>query len=426
MNKYLISFLLVFIVFDAMAVVPTKIFGTQTVAMVCDYNNINLSDIKDTPAHKYRIDNSVVLINDFADWQNWNANVEFGTNVYLDIKNLSSKNNGQKIEHVSNTDVVNVFIRDADKLYKVNFSAAGSDLFFNLERETDYKKVFKDSRGAFLENIRLNHPDDKMLSAMDSALTMTEINSVMNSSYHFNPIILMNPVKTLNRAVLIDFLSEANDGVGADVDYMFSNKINNYGGRVYVANKYNDLFFKIGLNFNRFSYSDNFNDFDGIAYGLDVRAKQYIKSFWLDGILGINRSVFNADNIYVNGDISDNPKGMSEYARISIGYDIKRVSDFVLSPFAGLMFQKSDIMGLSDSDINLHTGITGKYNFVMDGIKYEYGASVATDEKANWNLETKVGFMSVEDNAGAYFGIGAFCDEFGTNYKLSINGKMYF
>lgn len=426
MNKYLISFLLVFIAFDAMAAVPIRFFGSQTVAMVCDYDNINLEEIKNTDADKYRIDNSVVLINDFADWQNWNANVEFGTNVYLDIKNLSSKNNGQKIEHVSNTDVVNVFIRDADKLYKVNFSAAGSDLFFNLERETDYKKALKDSRGAFLENIRLNHPDDKMLSAMDSALTMTEINSVMNSSYHFNPIILTNPIKTLNRAVLIDLLSETNNGIAVDVDYIFSDKINNYGGRVYIANKYNDLFFKIGLNFNRFSYSDNFNDFDGVAYGLDVRAKQYIKSFWLDGILGINRSVFNADNVYVNGDISDNPKGMSEYARISIGYDIKRVSDFVLSPFAGLMFQKSDIMGLSDSDINLHTGITGKYNFVMDGIKYEYGVSVATDEKANWNLETKVGFMSVEDDAGAYVGIDAFRDEFGTNYKLSINGKMYF
>lgn len=424
MNKYLIPFLLVFVGVDAVAALPKEYSDGRFTAFVYNYDYINLDEIKAADADKYRIDNSVVYINDFYDWQNWDADVEFGTNVRLNIKNLSSKNNGQKLEHISSTDVVNV--SDADNLYKVNLSTAGSDLFVNLVRETDYQKVFKDSRGAFLENIRLNHPDDKMLVAMDNALTMTEVNSIMDSSYHFYPMILMNPVKTLNRAVLIDFLSEANDGVSVDVDYMFSNKINNYGGRVYIANKYNDLFFKIGLNFNRFSYSDNFNDFDGVAYGLDVRAKQYIKSFWLDGILGINRAAFNADNIYVNGDVSDNPKGMSEYARISIGYDIKRVSDFVLSPFAGLMFQKSDIMGLSDSDINLHTGITGKYNFVMDGIKYEYAASIATDEKANWNVETNIGFVSVVDDAGAYVGIGAFRDEFGTNYKLSINGKMYF
>lgn len=426
MNKYLVSLSFLFLFADARAVVPIENSGGHNIAQVCNYDYINFKEVKDTVADKYRFDNSVVFIDDFVDWQNWDENVEFGTNVYLNIKNLSSKNNGQKLEHVSSADVVNVHVRDTDNMYKVNFNTAGSDLFFNLVRETDYKKVFKDSRGIFLENIRANHPDDKMLSAMDRVSTMTEMNSVMNSAYHFNPIILMNPIKTLNRAVLIDFLSEANKGVGADIDYILSDKINNYGGHVYVANKYNDLFFKIGLNINRFSYSDNFNDFDGMAYGLDIRAKQYIKSFWLDGILGINRSAFNADNVYINGDITNNPKGMSEYARLSVGYDIKHVSDFILSPFAGIMFQKSDIIGVSDSDINLHTGITGKYNFVMDGIKYEYAASLATDEKANWNIETKVGFVSVVDNAGAYVGFSAFRDEFATNYKLSINAKMYF
>ena len=407
MNKYLISFLLVFIVADVYAVVPTQNWGTQTVAMVCDYDYINLDEIKNTDAHKYRIDNSTVYINDFTDWQNWNANIEFGTNVYLDIKNLSSKNNGQKLEHVSSTDVVNVHVKDADNLYKVNFNVAGSDLLFNLVRETDYKKVFKDSRGTFLENIRLNHPGDKMLSVMDSVSSMSEMNSVMNSAYHFNPKILMNPIKALNRAVLVDFLSETNNGIGADVDYIFSDKINNYGGHIYIADKYNDLFLNFRFNLNRFSYSDNFNDFDGMTYGLDIRAKQYIKSFWLDGIFGVNRSVFDADNIYVNGGITGNPKGMSEYARLSIGYDYKDFDGFVIAPFIGVLFQKSDIMDVSDSDTNLHIGITGKYNFVMGGIKYEYAASVATDEKANWNLETKVGFVSVVDNAGAYVGFSA-------------------
>ena len=426
MNKYLISFLPVLVFVDECVAVSIQDYGGHTTALVCNYDYINFKEIKETVADKYRFDNSVVFIDDFSDWQNWVADVEFGTDVYLNIKNLSSENNGQKLEHVSSANFVNVHVRDADNMYKVNFSAAGSDLFFNLVRETDYKKVFKDSRGTFLENIRLNHPDDKMLSAMDGALTMTEMNSVMNLAYHFNPIILMNPIKTLNRAVLVDFVSEANNGVGADVDYIFSDKTNNYGGHIYIANKYDDSFFKIGLNLNRFSYSDNFNDFDGFAYGLDVRAKQYVKSFWLDGMLGVNRSAFNAGNVYVNGGITDNPKGMSEYARLSIGYDYKDFDDFVIAPFVGVLFQNTSISGFSDRNVNLHTGLQGKYDFVMDGMKYEYVASVATDEKANWNLETKIGFVSVVDNAGAYVGIAAFRDEFGTNYKLSVNGKMYF
>ena len=426
MNKYLVSFLLVFIVIDACADVQREYSEGHFTALVCNYDYINFYEIKNTPADKYRFDNSVVFIEDFSDWQNWNADIEFGTNVYLNIKNLSSKNNGQKLEHVSSANVVNVSVKDSDNLYKVNFNASGSDLFFNLVRETDYKKVFKDTRGTFIENIRMNHPNDKMLSAMDNSLTMSEMNSVMNSAYHFNPMILMNPIKTLNRAVLIDFMSNENNGIGTDVDYVFSDKINNYGGRIYVANHYDDLFLKIGLNLNSFSYSDNFNDFDGIAYGIDIRAKQYLKNFWLDGILGVNRSDFKADYVYVNGDITDNPKGISEYARLSIGYDYKDFDDFVISPFVGILFQNASVSGFSDKDTNLHAGLLGKYNFVMDGLKYEYAASMATDEKANWNFETKVGFISVVDNAGAYVGFSAFRDEFATNYKLSVNGKMYF
>lgn len=425
MNKYLVPVFVAFVVTDCFASISLSVSATGISADVT--GNETLAAIKDSGATSYTIHNANISINNFSDWQNWNADVNLNSAVCLYINHVDTASNGTEISHISNVNVVDVIVKDP--LYKImRFSPSSYSTaeYLVLIRETDYSKVFKDSRGTFLENIRLNHPDDKMLSAMDKLSAVSEMNSVMNSAYHFNPMILMNPIKTLNRAVLTDFISEVNSGFGADFDYIFSDKTNNYGGHIYVADKYKDSFFKIGLNLNRFSYSDNFNDFDGMAYGLDIRAKQYVQSFWFDGIFGVNRSVFNADNIYVNGDIKDNPKGLSEYARLSIGYDIKHVSDFVLSPFAGLMFQKSDIMGLSDSDINLHTGITGKYNFVMDGIKYEYGASIATDEKANWNIETKIGFVSVVDNAGAYVGISAFRDEFATNYKLSVNAKICF
>ena len=127
---------------------------------------------------------------------------------------------------------------------------------------------------------------------------------------------------------------------------------------------------------------------------MDVRAKQYVDSFWLDGMFGVNHTSFNADNIYVNGDITNNPKGLSEYARLSIGYDYKDFDDFVVSPFVGVLFQNTSVSGFSDRDMNLHTGLQGKYDFVMDGTRYEYVASIATDEKANWNIETKIGFTS--------------------------------
>ena len=62
----------------------------------------------------------------------------------------------------------------------------------------------------------------------------------------------------------------------------------------------------------------------------------------------------------------------------------------------------------------------------MDGIKYEYGASLATDESANIDLGIKVGFLSVLDNAGAYATVNIFQNDFGTNYKLSVNANLRF
>ncbi|MBR5355090.1 MAG: autotransporter domain-containing protein [Alphaproteobacteria bacterium] len=426
MNKYLISFLFVSACFNVYALVPVEDMGTYTKATIYNYDYINFTEIKNTVANEYWFDNSVVFIEDFSDWQNWVANVHFGTNVYFRIKNLGMSNNGEKLENVPASDEVNVSVGDADNLYTVSFTHASGNLFLNLTRETDYTKIFRDSRGTFLENLRINHPNDKMLSAMDRAGSMSEINSAMNSSYHFNPIILTTPIKTLNRAALLNFLSEFRTGIGADVDYITSDKTNNYGGHLYFADKYKDLYFKIGLNLNRFSYKDNANEFTGMAYGIDVRARQYLDNFWMDGIFGISRINFDADYIYSNGGTSNNPTGMSEYTRFSLGYDVKHVSDFVLSPFIGMMLQKSDVMGMSDSDINLHTGLNAKYDFIMDGIKYEYGANLATDDEAHFNLGINVGFLSVVDNAGAHFGIDMFQDDFGTNYKFSVNANLRF
>jgi hypothetical protein len=143
-------------------------------------------------------------------------------------------------------------------------------------------------------------------------------------------------------------------------------------------------------------------------------------------LIGVNRTNFNADNIYLNSGNENDPKGMSEYFRLSIGYDYKQLSGFVISPFVGFMFQNMKVLEVSDKETNLHTGLSGKYGIVMDGIKYEYSATAATDEKANFNVGAKVGFVSVVDGAGACAGIDAFKNEFGVNYKLPINAKVQF
>ena len=146
----------------------------------------------------------------------------------------------------------------------------------------------------------------------------------------------------------------------------------------------------------------------------------------MDGMIGINRTNFKTNDIYINENISNNPNGMSEYVRFSVGYDCAKISEFAISPFVGFMVQRNSVMDLVDTDINLHTGAIAKYDFVMDGIKYEYAANVSVDEQGDWNIGLKIGFLSVVDKAGAFASVNAFKDEFATNYKFSLNANIQF
>ena len=98
MNKCLLAFSFGFISCSAYAVVPTEDYGGHIRATVYNFDNINFTEIKNTPADEYWFDNSVVFIDDFSDWQSWIADVHFNTNVSLRIKNLGMSNNGEKLK----------------------------------------------------------------------------------------------------------------------------------------------------------------------------------------------------------------------------------------------------------------------------------------------------------------------------------------
>ena len=181
---------------DAIAVVPIEISGGNTIAQVYNYDYIDFDEIKNTTAIKYKISNSSIFISNFSDWQNWDADVEIGSNISLFISDIDDTSDGKQLKHVSPADVVNVTLKDSANLYRISFYSPtfSDEVFLKLVRETDYTKIFDDERGDFLENIRLNNPDDKTLLALDNANDADEMNSIMNSSYLFNPMILMNPV----------------------------------------------------------------------------------------------------------------------------------------------------------------------------------------------------------------------------------------
>ena len=403
-----------------------EVIGGNFSVSIQNYENLDFDDIKNMKVDSFSISDSSIIVDNLSDWQNINKTIKLIGATKLYINDVDNITDGMILNNVSSGDNLN--IKNTDELHKVQLKTVNNSVILNIVRETNYEKIFDDVRGTLLETLRLQGKDNRLLSKMDVAETIDELESVMDSSYHFNSSLLLNPIKTINRAAVMYGLFDKNQGFGAgiDFDYIISDKINNVGAHLYLGDKYNDLYFNVKFNVNKFSYNNKINDFDGLVYGADFNAKQYIDNFWLDGLIGFNRVYFDADNIYVNGKIKNNPKGKSEYLRLNIGYDYTQITDFVISALAGFNYQNVSVFDVSDKDTDFYAGSKLKYQFVMDGIKYEYGVFLTLNQRGNLFGGIDAGFWSVEDELGITVGADAFQDEFDMNYQLSAKAKLLF
>ena len=374
----------------------------------------------------FQITNSGIVMDDFAEWQNWNADIEVN-NVTLYVNNPETLHSGDVINHVNNAANVNVVLLNSGDLYTITVQSVESGAILNVVRETDYDKVFDDEDTGFFKELQENNVDDKLLRAMNAASNINELHNIMNSSYRFNHSILMRPVVAMTNFSL-GKIFDYDDGVGFRFSpaYILSGDFSGYELRTDFGVSYEDLYFDIGLFFNRFNYEDDLNDFAGSVYGTDLKVKKYIDNFWVNGVTGFSLTDFQAQYIYTNDGMTNNPYGYVLYGGIDGGYDYKVFDNFIISPFVGSVFHNQKVLDFSDTDINLRGGGNVKYAFAIDGIKYEYSAGGAITTNGDMFAMLKAGFVSISDGAGMFVDIDIFKDEYNVNYRASISGKITF
>ena len=394
-------------------------------------DGVRLIDIKNLGSTSVEFTGSKIIIDDFSDWQNWDAHVSWGNtaNMFntLLINDLHTIKSGDYINQVYAGTMLNILSSDADKLYRIDSEYDAFGVKLNVVRETDYQRIFDDSRGVFLSGIRNNNPNDKMLKAMDDAKNMDELQNIMNSSYRFNSSVLMRPVKSMNNFMVMDNLAE-NDasGIGIVPWYIGSDDVHVFGARAYVKTNYNNYLFDLGLHLNTFSYENNVNDFGGTAYGADIKIKKQMDKLAALAQVGFNIISFDADSIYDGINIINNPNGYALYAGIDGVYDYDMFDGFVLAPFVGAGVQRFDVLDFSENTVNLRSGGIIKYNFIIDSVKYEYSALLGVMTNGEVFGNAKVGFDSLADNAGLSINIGAYNESDSLDYRVSINARILF
>lgn len=395
--------------------------------LVESFDNVELNNIKNIMAQSYIIKNSSVVMDSFDDWQNWTENVTLDENISLIINNANTVTSGTAINHVTNGATINVQIKDLDRMYKTQLKYNGSEMVLYIVRETKYSLIFEDSEENVLDLIREKHANDRLLFALDRADNIDEINRLKNLSYRFNHGILLRPLKVLNKFASTNLLKNENfSGVGIEPFCIVSDKVNAVGGRIYAGYNSSDLYFNMGVNLNRFDYSDDLNEFYGMSYGLNIKSKQMVDKFWIGESFGIALNGFTADYISSNNKIRSNPWGLSGYGDISVGYDFEIDKDMIFSPIVGFTYQQYKVADVSDTDSNFHVGADIKYFFITDGIKYEYSAYGSVGTNGDISANAKIGFVSVTDNAGVSFNVGMLKDDFDCYYRFSLDAKILF
>lgn len=94
------------------------------------------------------------------------------------------------IGNVSGDGRVRIVSNNENPLYADVSYLVDNQLFVKRVRETDYKKIFDNDMGLFLNNLRIQRPDDGLVRALDIAPDMDALHRVMARSVRMNPELL--------------------------------------------------------------------------------------------------------------------------------------------------------------------------------------------------------------------------------------------
>jgi len=406
---------------------------TNFSVFVHDAKDISLSDVFDisVDADKIILDNSTLALNSLSR-RRLNSNpseIEIVGDVIFKLDSADGLDYSVPLFHnVSGTGSVSFDVADINPLYKIIANIDNGELYMNLVRETDYVKIFENNIGSFLNDLRRNYPDDRLLIAMDSAADIETINSVMADSVRLTPLKLMTPVRRMHMLdVLGGWRYSDIDGAYAVGDIIFSDVSSMYRANVAIAGSVaRNVYAAASGYFGLFDVTDNINEFSGCVYGARLNTR------FDDGLIignlsgGISRADFVVGPVFDGSVTVNNPSGMAGYVAMDIGAYLFRDNDLTIVPLAGVMTHYASVLNASDTIAVANCGIDLNISEHDFDILYDYGlrGNVLTD--GTGYVGTFIKFTAPDDDMGGELNLALIHDENCASYKISISAHMMF
>ena len=372
--------------------------------------------------------NKIILKNSVLDMVpdvDINVPIQVAGVVYLNFDALADVYGVPLLRDVSGDGVFMIADASDNVLYADVAYVVDGDVVVRRERETDYTKIFNDDMGGFLNARRAENSNDALIRAMDAAVDMNEMQSVMDGSVRFNPDNLLRPIRIIGAFDKFNTINGLETGM--DVGAIFSNDFNAYDAEFGVAGNLRHAKAKIGLRAGRIDYRSDVDDFDGVFYGLrlavDYRA---VKEIFVRGVINVTRFDFDVGDVLWDGAIINNPNAIGIYGVVDAGYEYKISDAIIVAPFVGIDTDVWKTENMNVMDVNVRAGLSAGYSYEMAGIKYDYNLGGAMGSDGAMYVNVCGGFWSEYDMAGGDVGV-ALVRAFGeTAYKVSIGGRVRF
>lgn len=314
-----------------------------------------------------------------------------------------------------------------DSMFAPYAELEGSRLYVRFARETNYKKVFENELGDWLDDLRDENPDDKLLGVLDVARSRAGLRDVLSRSMRTNPIKLLDPVRSFNTFMLGDHIHDLAFGIVAEPFYIYSSDFSVLGGGAGVSGRVaKNLVAKFGAYAGRMDYDGELDNFNAMIYGVNFGVMYKDSDFYARAIGTVSSANFSDIEIFNGTRGVKNPSGLSGAGIVDGGFVFRLFDEFDLTPFVGARFDYAHVSDFSDTDVNMRFGVNIDKETIVDGNRYAFGISAVGQTNGDIYGSIYTDIMSVVDGVGGRLQFGILNDDLGLSYRISLDAKFAF
>ena len=318
---------------------------------------------------------------------------------------------------------------NVDPMYDISLNGGLlPDIYLVVMRRIDYSNIMPDTNlGNYLDDLRDENPDDKLLGALDAAPDRKTLNKILSESGRVNPIKLMDAPRSINTFYDSMALDDIAFGIIARPFYIASNDFHFIGGAINVTGDIaKNTVGTIGINGGMLKFNGDYDEYSGTLYGGNFGVRYMDDDFYLRAFVTMSYANFSDINAFDGTRMVQNVSGIGGMGAVDAGLVYRASQEIKLIPFIGARVDYASVLNDTKIDAAARVGLNANVDTDMDGNKYKFGARVLWQTDGSLYAGIYTDMMSTADGVGGGASVGILYDDMGLSYKLELNIKFEF